>query len=87
MSIKVHFLHSHLDKFLDNCGDVSDEQGDQFHQYIKTLGMLLRMLGQMKDGWLLLDYQKGQIILNMTDNQERENFYHFHKGFISMLVY
>ena len=28
MSIKVHFLHSHLDKFLDNCSDVSDEQGE-----------------------------------------------------------
>ena len=28
MSIKVHFfLHCHLDKFPDNCGDVSDEQG------------------------------------------------------------
>ena len=34
MSIKVHFfffLHSNLDKFPDNCGDVSYEQGKQFH--------------------------------------------------------
>ena len=28
MSIKVHFLHSHLDRFPENCGDVSDEQGE-----------------------------------------------------------
>ena len=28
MRIKVHFLHSHLDKFPDNCGDVSDECGE-----------------------------------------------------------
>ena len=27
MSINVHFLLNHLDKFPDNCGDVSDEQG------------------------------------------------------------
>ena len=37
MSIKVHFLHKHLDKFLDNCGEVSDEQGERFHQDIKTM--------------------------------------------------
>ena len=32
MSIKVHFLFSHLDKFLDNPGSVSDEQGERFRQ-------------------------------------------------------
>ena len=37
MSIKVHFLHCHIDKFPDNCDDVSDEQGEQFHQDIKTM--------------------------------------------------
>ena len=31
MSIKVHFLHSHLDRFPENLGDVSDEQGERFH--------------------------------------------------------
>ena len=35
MSIKVHFLY--LDKFLDNCSDVSDQQGEQFHLDIKTM--------------------------------------------------
>ena len=32
MSIKVHFLFSHLDKFPENVGSVSDERGEQFHQ-------------------------------------------------------
>ena len=32
MRIKVHFLFSHLDKFPDNLGAVSDEQGERFHQ-------------------------------------------------------
>ena len=28
-SIKVHFLHNHLDRFPANCGDVSDESGER----------------------------------------------------------
>ena len=35
MSIKVHFLFSHTDKFPDNLGDVSDEQGERYHEDIK----------------------------------------------------
>ena len=37
MSIKLHYLHSHLDKFPDNLGDVSEEQGERFHQDIKVI--------------------------------------------------
>ena len=37
MSIKVHFLHSHLDRFSENLDDVSDEQGEKFHQDIKVM--------------------------------------------------
>ena len=37
MSIKVHFLHNHLDWFPANCGDVSDEQAERFHQDIKEM--------------------------------------------------
>ena len=33
----MHFLHSHLDNFPENCGDVSDEQGKKFHQDIKVM--------------------------------------------------
>ena len=32
MSIKVHFLFGHLDKFPDNLGAVSDEQVERFYQ-------------------------------------------------------
>ena len=35
MSIKVHFLLNHLDRFPANCGNVSDEQGERFHQDIQ----------------------------------------------------
>ena len=37
MSIKVHFLHSHLDFFPSNLGAVCEEQGKRFHQDIKTM--------------------------------------------------
>ena len=37
MSIKLHFLHSHLACFPENLGDVSDEQGERFHQDISNM--------------------------------------------------
>ena len=37
MSIKMHFLHSHLDFFPENLGAVSDEQGERFHQDIQAM--------------------------------------------------
>ena len=35
MSLKLHFLHSHLDQFPENLGAVSEEMGERFHQDIK----------------------------------------------------
>mgnify|MGYP004581398979 CR=1 FL=1 len=32
MSIKIHFLHSHLEFFPENLGKLSDEQGERFHK-------------------------------------------------------
>lgn len=37
MSIKVHYLHSHLDKFPENLGSYSEEQGERFHQDLKEM--------------------------------------------------
>lgn len=37
MSVKIHFLHSHVDFFLENLGSVSEEQGERFHIYIKDI--------------------------------------------------
>ncbi|GFV59595.1 uncharacterized protein TNCV_4259881 [Trichonephila clavipes] len=44
MSVKVHFLHSHLDYFPENLGAVSEEQGEHFQQDIKE--MECRYLGR-----------------------------------------
>ena len=53
MSIKMHFLQSHLDYFPQNCGDYSEEQGERFHQDIKT--MEIRYQGRW-DINMLADY-------------------------------
>lgn len=53
MSIKIHFLFSHLDIFPDNLGGGSDKQGDQFHQDIKV--MEERYLGKW-DVNMIADY-------------------------------
>ena len=37
MSLKVHFLDSHLNYFPESCSDVSDEHGERFHQDIMFL--------------------------------------------------
>jgi len=36
-SLKIHFLHSHLDYFPENLGEVSDEQGERFRQDMKEI--------------------------------------------------
>ena len=37
MSLKIHFLDSHLDFFPENLGAVSDEHGERFHQQISAM--------------------------------------------------
>jgi len=37
MSLKMHFLHSHLDFCPPNLGEVSDEQGERFHRHISVI--------------------------------------------------
>jgi len=37
MSLKIHFLESHLDFFPENLGEVSDEHGERFHQDILAM--------------------------------------------------
>ena len=52
-SIKMHYLHSHLDRFIENCGDVSDELRERFHWDIK--GMERRYQGKWSSS-MLADY-------------------------------
>ena len=53
MSIKLHFLHSHLSRLPEKLGDVSDEQGERFHRDISD--MEVRYQGRW-DATILADY-------------------------------
>ena len=37
MSVKMHDLFSHMDRFPENLGSMSDEQGERFHQELKEI--------------------------------------------------
>ena len=37
MSLKMHFLHLHLDFFPPSLGAISDEPGERFHQDITVM--------------------------------------------------
>ncbi|GBL74390.1 hypothetical protein AVEN_235357-1 [Araneus ventricosus] len=37
MSLKVHFLHSHIDYFPDNLGAFSEEHCERFHQDVRDI--------------------------------------------------
>jgi hypothetical protein len=53
MAMKIHFLSSHLEFFLENCGSVSDEYDERFHQDTAA------MEGRYKLKWsasILADY-------------------------------
>ena len=49
----MDFLRNHLDRFPANCGNVSDEQGEHFHQDIKE--METRYQGRW-DARMMADY-------------------------------
>ena len=54
MSVKLQYLYSHLNRFPENLGAVSDEQGEWFHQdYGRALP---REMGQTYGGRLLLEH-------------------------------
>ena len=37
MNVKLFFLHSHMDNFPEDWGDISDTEGERFHQDIKVM--------------------------------------------------
>ena len=53
MSVKMHYLFSHIDRFPKNLGAMSDEQGERFHQDIKE--METRYQGRW-DAAMMADY-------------------------------
>ncbi|KAI6653887.1 hypothetical protein LOD99_3063 [Oopsacas minuta] len=53
MNIKLHYLYSHLERFPENLGDLSEEQSERFQRDIWT--MEEQYLGR-RDDYMLADY-------------------------------
>ena len=52
MSVKMHNLFSHMDRFPENLGSMSDEPGERFHQDLKV------METKYQGRWLLLESEE-----------------------------
>ena len=53
MSVKIHYLFSHMDRFPENLGSMRDEQGKRFNQDLKE--METRYQGRL-DAVMMADY-------------------------------
>ena len=53
MSIKMHYLFSHMDRFPENLGSMSDKQGDRFHQDPKEMETRYQ---SSRDSVMMADY-------------------------------
>ena len=71
MSIKLHYLFGHLDYFPENLDNVSEEQGERFHQDIKM--MEERYQGRW-DAHMMSDYC-WTLIRDPTEQSYRRNSY------------
>ncbi|UYV63997.1 hypothetical protein LAZ67_2006283 [Cordylochernes scorpioides] len=64
MSLKIYFLHSHLDFFPDNLGAVSDEHGERFHQDISS--MEKRYQDSVPKSLYLVPFNKSNLVYAIT---------------------
>ena len=71
MSIKIHYLFSHLDRFPENLGEVSEEQGERFHQAIKNMEM--RYQGRW-DSRMMSDYCWSLMRDSTQQNYKRKSY-------------
>ncbi|KAL4706484.1 hypothetical protein ACJJTC_015682 [Scirpophaga incertulas] len=74
MSLKMHMLHSHLDKFKNNMGAYSEEQGERFHQDIMEFER--RYQGQYTES-MMGDYIWGLIRETSTEHERKSKTVHF----------
>ena len=70
MSVKMHFLNSHLDYFPDNCQDYGEEQGNKESVFIKTFkSWRLSIIATAMSIWWRIAV--GNWIWNASDDQHK----------------
>ena len=66
-------LHSHIVEFKDNLGDYSEEQGERFHQDVKSFEE--RHKGQYNENMTTFGIFCVKVISRTTDSLERKKFF------------
>ncbi|CAF4947727.1 unnamed protein product [Pieris macdunnoughi] len=74
MSLKVHMLHAHLDKFKNNMGAYSEDQGERFHQDIMNFEQ--RYQGQYNEN-MMGDYIWGLLRESSYEHKRKSKSVHF----------
>jgi len=74
MSAKVHFLHSHANYFPENLEAIINEQGESFHQDIKTIEKIPGMLEYQHVGRLLLVLRKRLLAVATPEKHRKAHF-------------
>lgn len=74
MSLKVHMLHAHLDKFKNNMGAYSEEQGERFHQDVMDFER--RYQGQYNES-MMGDYIWGLVRESSYEHNKKSKRLHF----------
>ena len=67
LTLKLHFLKSHLDRFASNLGQYSEEQGERFHQDLRDIELRYDGKSQLN---MLADYCWS--LTRETDNPKRK---------------
>ena len=70
LSLKLHYLHSHIDFFRPNLGDVSEEHGERFHQDMNN--MEKRYQGRW-DSAMMGDYVWGLVRAKRSTEHRRQS--------------
>jgi len=75
MSVKVHILHGHVNYFPENLEAMIEEQGESFHQDIKTIEKMPGMLEYQHVGRLLLVLRKRLVAVATPEKHRKDNFW------------
>jgi len=85
MSVKVHFLHSHVNYFPENLEPMFEEQGESFHQDIKTIKKIPGMLEYQYVGRLLLVLRKRLLAVAAPEKHIKDNFWISNRAIFSVM--
>ena len=74
MSVKVHFFHCHANYFPENLEATMEEEGESFHQYIKTIEKIPGMLEYQLVSRKLLVLGKRLLAVATPEKHRKDNF-------------